>query len=88
MQNRTLGNSQVELPVIGLGCMGLSEFYGPPTEQDAAIRLLHEAIDLGVKHFDTAEVYGMGANESLLGNAFHATDRSIKVAIRVERVNT
>ena len=48
MRNRTLGNTQVSLPAIGLGCMGLSEFYGPPTEQRAAIRLLHEAIDLGV----------------------------------------
>ena len=40
--------------------MGLSEFYGPPTEQKAAIKLLHEAIDMGVEHFDTAEMYGIG----------------------------
>ena len=59
--------------------MGLSEFYGPPTEQSAAIKLLHEAIELGVEHFDTAEMYGMGANESLLGEAFH--DRRDKVFI-------
>ena len=60
--------------------MGLSEFYGPPTEQGAAISLLHEAIDLGVEHFDTAEMYGIGsANESLLGEAFH--DRRDKVFI-------
>ncbi len=52
--------------------MGLSEFYGPPTEQAAAIRLLHQAIELGVEHFDTAEMYGIGStNESLLGAAFH-----------------
>ena len=70
MQNRTLGNTQVMLPAIGLGCMGLSEFYGPPTEQRVAIQLLHEAIELGVEHFDTAEMYGIGANESLLGEAF------------------
>ena len=79
MQNRTLGNTQVTLPAIGLGCMGLSEFYGPPTEQRAAIRLLHEAIELGVEHFDTAEMYGIGANESLLGEAFH--DRRDQVFI-------
>lgn len=64
---------------IGLGCMGLSAFYGPPTEQAEAIRLLHEAIELGVNHFDTAEIYGMGANEKLLGEAF--ADRRNKVRI-------
>lgn len=71
MKKRTLGHSKRELPTIGLGCMGLSEFYGPPTERGAAIKLLHEAIELGVEHFDTAEMYGIGgANEKLLGEAF------------------
>lgn len=80
MQKRKLGNTQLDLPVIGLGCMGLSEFYGPPTEQAAAVRLLHEAIELGVEHFDTAEMYGMrSANESLLGEAF--ADRRDRVFI-------
>lgn len=79
MQRRTLGKTQRTLPAIGLGCMGLSEFYGPPTEQGAAIKLLHEAIELGVEHFDTAEMYGIGANESLLGEAFN--DRRDKVFI-------
>ncbi len=60
--------------------MGLSEFYGPATEQGEAIRLLHQAIDLGVEHFDTAEMYGIGStNESLLGEAF--SDRRDKVFI-------
>ena len=80
LRKRNLGNTQIELPVIGLGCMGLSEFYGPPTEQAAAIKLLHEAIELGVQHFDTAEMYGMrSANESLLGEAF--ADRRDRVFI-------
>lgn len=79
MQTRTLGKTRTSLPAIGLGCMGLSEFYGPPTEQQAAIRLLHEAIELGVVHFDTAEMYGIGANETLLGEAF--SDRRDKVFI-------
>ncbi len=80
LKTRTLGKTQRTLPAIGLGCMGLSEFYGPPTEQGAAIKLLHEAIELGVEHFDTAEMYGIGsANESLLGEAFH--DRRDKVFI-------
>lgn len=60
--------------------MGLSEFYGPPTEHKAAIRLLQQAIDLGVEHFDTAEMYGLGStNESLLGEAFQ--DRRDQVFI-------
>jgi len=79
MQNRVLGNTDKKLPSIGLGCMGLSEFYGPPTEQSAGIRLLHEAVELGVRHFDTAELYGMGANEALLGEAF--SDRRDKVFV-------
>lgn len=71
MQKRLLGNTERKLPAIGLGCMGLSEFYGSPLEQSAAIKLLHEAIELGVEHFDTAEMYGIGgANETLLGKAF------------------
>ncbi|MEJ2620366.1 MAG: aldo/keto reductase [Candidatus Thiodiazotropha sp.] len=68
MQKRKLGDCERELPAIGLGCTGLSEFYGLPLEQSIAVKLLHEAIELGVEHFDTAEMYGIGgANESLLG---------------------
>jgi aryl-alcohol dehydrogenase-like predicted oxidoreductase len=50
--------------------MGLSEFYGPPAPESEAIRLLHRALDLGVTHFDSAENYGQGRNERLLGKAF------------------
>jgi len=82
MQRRTLGKTQRTLPAIGLGCMGLSEFYGPPTEQGAAIKLLHEAIELGVEHFDTAEMYGIGANESLLGEAFHGRRDKVFIATK------
>lgn len=82
MQKRTLGKTQRTLPAIGLGCMGLSEFYGPPTEQSAAIKLLHEAIELGVEHFDTAEMYGIGANESLLGEAFHDRRDNVFIATK------
>jgi len=80
MRRRTLGKTERALPAIGLGCMGLSEFYGPATEQAEAIKLLHNAIELGVEHFDTAEMYGIGsANESLLGEAF--ADRRDKVFV-------
>jgi aryl-alcohol dehydrogenase-like predicted oxidoreductase len=50
--------------------MGLSEFYGEPTPESEAIDLLHRAVDLGITHFDTAEMYGQGRNEQLLGKAF------------------
>lgn len=77
--HRPLGKSEDELNAIGLGCMGLSIAYGLPTEKSAAVKLLHEAIELGVDHFDTAELYGFGANESILGEAFK--DRRNRVFI-------
>ena len=68
--SRNLGQSGISVSAIGLGCMGLSEFYGKPTHESEAVDLLHRAIDLGVTHFDTAEIYGQGHNEQLLGKAF------------------
>ena len=70
MLSRNLGQSGISVSTIGLGCMGLSEFYGPPTQEAEAIHLLQRAADLGVTHFDTAEIYGQGHNEQLLGRAF------------------
>ncbi len=67
---RNLGKSGISVSAIGLGCMGLSEFYGPPAQESEAIHLLHQAVDLGVNHFDSAEIYGQGRNEQLLGKAF------------------
>lgn len=68
-QTTTLGNSALNINRIGLGCMGMSEFYGPFDENES-IKTLHEAIDLGVNFFDTADMYGWGANERLIGRAF------------------
>lgn len=70
MLSRNLGQSGISVSAIGLGCMGLSEFYGEPTQASEAVNLLHRAIDLGFTHFDTAELYGQGHNEQLLGKAF------------------
>ena len=70
MLSRNLGQSGISVSAIGLGCMGLSEFYGKHTQASDAIYLLHRAVDLGVTHFDTAEIYGQGRNEQLLGKAF------------------
>jgi aryl-alcohol dehydrogenase-like predicted oxidoreductase len=68
-QTTKLGHSTVTINRIGLGCMGMSEFYGSFNEQES-INTLHKAIDLGVNFFDTADMYGWGANERLLGKAF------------------
>jgi aryl-alcohol dehydrogenase-like predicted oxidoreductase len=68
-QTTTLGHSTLTVNRIGLGCMGMSEFYGSFNEQES-INTLHKAIDLGVNFFDTADMYGWGANERLLGKAF------------------
>ena len=79
MQTREIGHSGIHVNPIGLGCMGLSEFYGPAVDTRDGVALLHAAIEAGVNHFDTAQLYGMGANERLLGEAFH--DRRDKVVI-------
>ncbi|MBI1306978.1 MAG: aldo/keto reductase [Bacteroidetes bacterium] len=64
-----LGNSNLNINRIGLGCMGMSEFYGT-FDKNESIHTLHQAIELGVNFFDTADMYGWGANEKLLGKAF------------------
>ena len=68
-QTTTLGHSTLNINRIGLGCMGMSEFYGSFNEKES-IDTLHKAIDIGINFFDTADMYGSGANEQLLGKAF------------------
>ncbi|MDE3104580.1 MAG: aldo/keto reductase [Acidobacteriota bacterium] len=69
MQTRTLGNSNLQVSAIGLGCMGMSFSYGAPKDRQEMIALLRAAVDRGVTFFDTAEVYGPYTNEDLLGEA-------------------
>ena len=66
MQQRKLGTQGLAVSAIGLGCMGMSEFYGPRDEQES-IATLHRALDLGINFFDTADVYGPYINEELVG---------------------
>ena len=70
MKTRRLGKSGPEVSAIGLGCMGMSAFYGAPSDEATATSVLHRALDLGVTLFDTAEMYGPYTNEELLGRAF------------------
>ena len=78
MKTRRIGHR--EIPEIGLGCMNLSHAYGHPPSEQEAIALLHAAYDMGVRHFDTAALYGFGKNESLVGKAFAGRWRDIHLA--------
>lgn len=82
MQTRMLGTSGLEVSALGLGCMGLSFAYGPPTDSKAAIGLLRSAVDLGVTFFDTAEAYGPFTNEELLGEALAPVRDQVVIATK------
>ena len=76
MEMRTLGKGGLSVSALGLGCMGMSEFYGPGDERDS-IRTIHRALEMGMTFLDTADVYGLGRNEELVGRAIR--DRRDKV---------
>ncbi len=69
MQKRKLGNSNLEVSAIGLGCMGMSSVYGPAADKQEMIVLIRAAVERGVTLFDTAEAYGPFVNEELVGEA-------------------
>jgi len=79
---RNLGPLTVS--AVGLGCMGMSEFYGP-TDEAESIRVMHRSIELGMEFFDTADVYGVGRNEELVGKAIR--DRRDKVTLATKFAN-
>ncbi len=78
MQKRQLGKSGLAVPAIGLGCMGMSEFYGQHDDKKS-IETIHRALDLGIDFLDTADIYGMGKNETLVGRAIR--DRRDRVIL-------
>ena len=68
MKTRELGNTGIDIPAIGFGCMGLSSVYGA-ADDATSIGVIHRALELGVNFLDTADIYGAGGNEELVARA-------------------
>jgi aryl-alcohol dehydrogenase-like predicted oxidoreductase len=82
MQKRKLGNSNLEVSALGLGCMGLSYGYGPAADKQEAISLIRAAVERGITLFDTAEAYGPFKNEELLGEALAPVRDQVVIATK------
>ncbi len=78
---RQLGHQGLEVSAIGLGCMGMSDFYGP-SDEATNLRVLNAAIDIGIDFLDTADMYGVGANERLLGKVLKARRQEVVLATK------
>lgn len=80
MEMRNLGKLKVS--ALGLGCMGMSEFYGPAIDDNQAIQTIKSAFDLGIDFFDTADMYGYGANEVVVGKALKPIRNQVVIATK------
>src|SRR3954451_9104135 len=87
MQTRKLGNGDLEVSAIGLGCMGMSFGYGPPMDRQEAVSLIRTAVERGVTFFDTAEAYGPFENEELLGEALAPFRDRVVIATKFDFKN-
>jgi aryl-alcohol dehydrogenase-like predicted oxidoreductase len=85
MRYRTLGSHRLAVSAIGLGCMGMSEFYGPSNEQES-IATIHRALDIGTTMLDTADMYGIGENEKLVGRAIARRRKEVVLATKFGNV--
>src|SRR5258708_3378063 len=82
METRKLGNSNLEVSALGLGCMGMSVGYGPASDKKEMISLIRTAVERGVTFFDTAEGYGPFTNEELLGEALAPVRDQVVIATK------
>jgi aryl-alcohol dehydrogenase-like predicted oxidoreductase len=82
MQKRILGNSDLAVSALGLGCMGMSQSYGPAPDKQEAIALIRAAVERGVTFFDTAQSYGPFANEELVGEALAPVRDQVVIATK------
>src|SRR5216683_5143658 len=82
METRKLGNSNLEVSALGLGCMGMSVGYGPASDKKEMISLIRTAVERGVTFFDTAEGYGPFTNEELLGEALAPLRDQVVIATK------
>jgi aryl-alcohol dehydrogenase-like predicted oxidoreductase len=82
MNTRTLGTSGLEVSALGLGCMGMSQSFGPPPPREEMISFLREAVERGVTLFDTAQVYGPFHNEELVGEALAPVRDDVVIATK------
>ena len=82
MKKRKLGQSNLEVSALGLGCMGMSSGYGPAGEKQAMIAVIRSAVERGVTFFDTAEIYGPFQNEELVGEALAPFRERVKIATK------
>ncbi len=82
MQKRKIGVAGLEVSAIGYGCMGLNHGYGPVPTKKESLRLLRDAVDMGYTFFDTAEEYGAGKNEELVGEALEAVRDQVVIATK------
>ena len=81
MKTRKLGNTRINIPAIGLGCMGMSSVYGA-ADDATSIAVIHRALDLGINFLDTADIYGAGHNEELVGRAIEAKRDQVVLATK------
>ena len=81
MKTRKLGKQGLVVSTLGLGCMGMSEFYGPSDEAES-IATIHRALSLGVNFLDTADMYGVGKNEELVGRAIRGRRDQVILATK------